>query len=146
MTKPAPLQHVTSGNPSILCFETCKSIFDNSSVGVSALVTITIAISNESLVAGWLLQSLERVDVGALVDHGHVQALAALAGDEVVVLPAVLHTPWPVQLPLGPLAVHGLQVLQGGAQVVLVQVAGLQLALLPAHVCSSVPHYAVHLG
>ena len=108
------------------------------------------------------LESLQRVDVVTLVDHGDVETLPAHTGDEVVVLPdietdcenspptvhlspAVLHTAWVVQLPLGPLAVHGLEVLQGGAGVVLVQLPGLQVALVPLHVGPPVSDYAVDL-
>ena len=49
-------------------------------------------VRHEALGAGGLLQRLERVDVVAGVDHGHVETLPAHARDQVVVLPAtILH-------------------------------------------------------
>ena len=79
--------------------------------------------------------------------------------------PAVLHAARVDQLPLAPLAVHGLEVLhqsqltiwsrdrcppmrthlERGAGVVLVQLPRLQLALVPLHVRAPVPHRPIHL-
>ena len=59
--------------------------------------------------------------------------------------PAVLHTAGLDQLPLGSLAIHWLKVLQGGAGVVLVQLSGLQVTLVPLHVGPPVSDYTVHL-
>ena len=59
--------------------------------------------------------------------------------------PAILDGARLVELPLGALAVHGLEVVEGGADVVLVQLPLLQLALVPLHVRAPVPHYSVNL-
>jgi hypothetical protein len=70
---------------------------------------------------------------GALVDHADVLALPHLAGDDVVELGAGLLAAGPADLPLGALAVHGLQVGEGGARVV-EEPGLLQRAALPCHV------------
>ena len=62
------------------------------------------------------------------------------------VSPAVLHTAGIDQLPLRPLTVHGLEVLQRGAGVVLVELPGLQVTLVPLHISPAVSHNAVDLG
>ena len=68
----------------------------------------------------------------------------ALAADQVVELPAVLHPAFINQLKLAALAVHGLEVLQRCAGVVRVVLLLLHLALIPLNISSAVPQCAVH--
>ncbi len=80
---------------------------------------------------------------GALVDHADVLALPHLAGDDVVELGAGLLAAGPADLPLGALAVHGLQVGECGARVVK-EPGLLQRAALPCHVRPAVPAQNYH--